>query len=396
MTETGCNYDETNEDLKFYVVQACFQHCCHHFQRDFTHTGSNTSKGIKVTSFSTFPTTIQQLNFQQQLLKMSNPPTHTTTTSTTTTTTKPTTMERVKEKATQIADKLAGKPHDPNIYHDSNQPGPGFHGANNNNNLPSNTGNTANAVNPAATYHAGQHPVDALHTLDNRNYNNQTTTMPMHTGAAVGDAAVPHGNTVNRAAYQDTLGGQQGLAGHTGPAVPPKDDHKHHHGLFGHKDKHDKYDQPMALGGAQATDPNLIHPSVVPHQQTTNVGGLQNPAAAGPTGTSHVPTYNQNIPPTATSAEQVYPSSGGDLMGSHQDRHLQAHVQSAMAGPGATTTAAGTQIPPMNANNSAVPMNQQNMQQAAPGGVVPQNVPAMGAPGTTTAAGTHMPGQYVA
>ncbi|KAG0058363.1 hypothetical protein BGZ90_004984, partial [Linnemannia elongata] len=86
---------------------------------------------------------------------MNNPTTHTTTTSTTTTTTKPTTMEKVKEKVSEFADKLSGRPHDPNqanLYHDSNQPGPGFHGTNDN--LPRNTGNTANAVNPAVTYHA--------------------------------------------------------------------------------------------------------------------------------------------------------------------------------------------------------------------------------------------------
>ncbi|KAF9151219.1 hypothetical protein BG015_006949 [Linnemannia schmuckeri] len=309
---------------------------------------------------------------------MTNPTTHTTTTSTTTTTSKPTAMEKVKEKATQIADKLTGKQHDPNhsnVYHDSNQPGPGFHG---NDNLPTNTGNTANAINPAVTYHAGQHPVDALNTTDRHHNQNNQTAMPPHTGAAVGNTAVPHGNTA----------GHQGLTGHSGPTVPPKDDH--HHGIFSglHHDKHDKRDT-NALGGTQAADPNLIHPSVVPHQQTT--AGLQNPGAtnvAGPTGTSHVPTYTQNVPPTAAgtvpvvgqTAEQVHPSSGGGLMGNHHDRHNQAHIQNTMA----TTTAAGTQVPPMNTNNNT-----------APGGAVPQNVPAMGAPGTTTAAGTHMPGQYV-
>ncbi|KAF9136353.1 hypothetical protein BGX30_011279 [Mortierella sp. GBA39] len=334
---------------------------------------------------------------------MTNPATQTTTTSTTTTSVPPTAMEKVKDKVSQMADKLIGKQHDPiqsHVYNDSNQPGPGFHGANA---LPTNTGN---ATNPVGTYNAGQQPIDPLNTQDRqqKTYNTQPRTMPMHTGAAVAGSAVPHGNTVDRAAYQDTLGGNQGLTGNAAPPVPPRTDNKTHHGIFGHKDKHDKH-QTTAPSGAYATDPNLVHPSVIPHQQT--VGGLQNPAVAGPTGTSQIPNYNQNIPPTAAAAEQVYPSSGGDLMGTHQDRHYQAHVQSTMAGPGATTTAAGTQIPPMNANNQTVPVNQPNLNQtapvydnrnaaAAPGGVIPQTVPAMGAPGTTTAAGTHMPNQYVA
>ncbi|KAG0311964.1 hypothetical protein BGZ97_011518 [Linnemannia gamsii] len=329
---------------------------------------------------------------------MPNPSTQTTTTSTTTTTNKPTTMEKVKEKASVLADKITGRQHDPyhgNFQHDSNQPGPGFHGIN-------------DTANPVVSYHAGQQPVDALHSADHHDchHGNQTTTMPLHTGAAVGDAAVPIGNTVDRAAYQAKLD-HHGEAGFAGPPVPPKDDHTHHHGFFGHHDKHDKHDT-TAFGGAYATDPNLIHPSVVPHQQTT-AEGLQSLGAsnvAGPTGMSHVPTYSQNIPPTTAgtvpvvgqTAGQVYPSSGEGLMGSHYDRQNQAHFQSTAAGPGPTTTAAGTQVFPMNTNNSTVPMNQQNMQQMAPapGGVVPQAVPAMGAPGTTTAAGTHMPGQYVA
>ncbi|KAF9546807.1 hypothetical protein EC957_009412 [Mortierella hygrophila] len=329
---------------------------------------------------------------------MTKPGTHTTTTSTTTTSVPPTTMEKVKDKVSQVADKIAGKPHDPlqpHIYHDSNQPGPGFHGANQ---PPTNTGN---ATNPAGIHSAGQQPINPLNTQDRhqKDYNNQPSTMPMHTGAAAAGSAVPQGNTVDRAAYQDTLGGQQGAAGNVAPPVPPRTDDKTHHGIFGHKDKHDKHQTTAtAPGGAYATtDPNLVHPSVIPHQQTT-AGGVQNPAVAGPTGTSHVPTYNQNVPPTGATAGQVYPSSGGDPMGTHQDRHYQAHVQSTMAGPGATTTAAGTQIPPTNASNNPVPVNQAAPvyynNAAAPGGTVPQTVPAMGAPGTTTAAGTHMPNQY--
>jgi len=309
---------------------------------------------------------------------MNNPTTHTTTTPTATTTAKPTTMDKVKEKATLLADKITGRQHDPNhsdLHHDSNQPGPDFRGTNDIT-IP-NTGNTANTVNPAVTYHAGQHPIDALNANnrhDRHHNNNQTTTMPLHTGAAVGDAAVPHGNTVDRTAYQDKLE-HHGVTGHTGPAVPPKDDHTHH-GIFGHNDKHKEH-HTTALGGANAPDPNLIHPSVVPHQQTT-AGGLQNPGVtnvAGPTGTSHVPTYTQNMPPAAIgtvpvvvgqTAQQVYPSSGGGLMGDHHDRHNQAHLQNTMAGTGATTTAAGTHVPPMNTNNSAVPVNQHNMHQTNP------------------------------
>ncbi|KAF9913151.1 hypothetical protein EC991_003611 [Linnemannia zychae] len=308
---------------------------------------------------------------------MTNPTTQTTTTSTTTTTTKPTAMERVKEKANHLADKLSGRTHDNNIYHDSNQPGPnqpgpGFHG------------NTANAVNPAATYHAGQNPVDALHSDTRLNNNMNQTTMPLHTGAAVGDTAVPHGSTVNRTAYQQQL--DQNIGGGLAPAVPPKDsDRSHHHGIFGgHRDKREQQHTNVA-------DPNLIHPSVVPHQQTTNV--------AGPTGTSHMPTYNQNnIAPTAQ--QGVYPSTttagpGSHGLMNHNDLHHMNHVHAQTASM-PTTTATGTQVP-MNANNSTVPVNQHNMNQAVP--VHSNNnatVPAMGAPGTTTAAGTHMPGQYTA
>ncbi|KAF9130725.1 hypothetical protein BGW39_002726 [Mortierella sp. 14UC] len=327
---------------------------------------------------------------------MNNPTTHTTTTSTTATPAKPTAMEKVKEKATHLADKLSGRTHDSsNVYHDdSNQPGPGFHG------------NAPNPANPAATYHAGLHPVDALHSSDTRhNYNTNQTTMPLHTGAAVGDTAVPHGNTVNRSAYQQNLDSNAG--GGLAPAVPPKDDDRsHHHGIFGaHHDKHNQ-DHSTALADSNAADPNLIHPSVIPHQQTTNV--------AGPTGTSHVPAYNQSniapiaaggaVPITAQTADQgVYPSSttagpGSHGLTGHNDQHSLNHVHAQMANmPGnTTTTAAGTQVP-MNANNSTVPVNQHNLNQAVP--VNSNNnaaVPAMGAPGTTTAAGTHMPGQYVA
>ncbi|KAG0281587.1 hypothetical protein BGZ95_001938 [Linnemannia exigua] len=359
---------------------------------------------------------------------MTTPGTHITTTSTTTTTTKPTAMEKVREKATQLADKLSGRTHDTNVYHDSNQPGPGFHG------------NIANPTDPVATYHAGQQPIDALHSDDTRHPhhhrdNNNQTTMPLHTGAAVGDAAVPHGNTVNRAAYQQKLDHNDPLAagavgsGPSGPAVPPKDDHSHrHHGFFGHHDKHDQHDQhhTTALAGANAVDPNLIHPSIVPHPQTAALGGSGG-GVAGPTGTSHMPTYTtQTNAPTAagiaapvapkTAEQGVYPSTAGTGttgMGIHHDLHNMNHVHAQTATMPTTTTAAGTQIP-MNANNSTFPVNQHNMHQANPvhsinnntaapvanvdannSGIAP-TVPAMGAPGTTTAAGTHMPGQYVA
>ncbi|KAG0380262.1 hypothetical protein BGX24_009273 [Mortierella sp. AD032] len=298
---------------------------------------------------------------------MSDPVTHTTT-STTTATAKPTAMERVKEKASQLADKLSGRTHDNDVYHDSNQPGPAFHG------------NTANPIDPVATYHAGETPIDALNSGDTR---------PL------------------------------------GPAVPPKDDlSHHHHGIFG--DHHDKHTQhhTTALAGANAPDPNVIHPSIVPHPQT--IGG----GVAGPTGTSHMPAYTtQSYAPTATTgtaapiaaqtAEQgIYPPPAGagttgttGLYGMENQGDLRNmnHVHAQTATMPTTTSAAGTQIP-MNVNNSTVPVNQHNLPQMNPvhstnnntaanaannGGIAP-NVPAMGAPGTTTAAGTHMPGQYVA
>ncbi|KAF9098902.1 hypothetical protein BGX29_007399, partial [Mortierella sp. GBA35] len=158
--------------------------------------------------------------------------------------------------------------------------------------------------------------------------------------------------------------------------------------------------------------------------------GFQNPATvAGPTGTSHMPTSSQNIPPTATAGtaapatqttEQFHPmdmtgGKMGGVMGQQQrdplDEHRQAHAQNTAAAMApAAAAATGTGLP-MNTNNSTVPVNQQNLGQTAPvhsannatttgaNNAIPQNtatVPAMGAPGTTTATGTHMPGQYVA
>ncbi|KAF9083469.1 hypothetical protein BGX23_011473 [Mortierella sp. AD031] len=327
---------------------------------------------------------------------MNNPPAHTTTTSTTTTsaanptaeTTKPTAMEKVKEKVDTLVEKVTGRTHTDS--NDPLQPGTGTHHT-----------NVTQGNDPVATYHAG-------------------------------DTAVPHGNTVDRTAYGQKLEGMAPVPA-PAPAVPPKDD-KHHHErgvLGGQHDQHNQHHTTTLPGATQAADPNLIHPSVIPHQQTTTAAatgpGFQNPATvAGPTGTSHMPTSSQNIPPTAAAGtaapatEQFHPmdmtgGKMGGVMGQQQrdplDEHRQAHAQNTAAAMApAAAAATGTGLP-MNTNNSTVPVNQQNLGQTAPvhsannatttgaNNAIPQNtatVPAMGAPGTTTATGTHMPGQYVA
>ncbi|KAF9953611.1 hypothetical protein BGZ72_005298 [Mortierella alpina] len=281
---------------------------------------------------------------------------------TTTTTTKPSTMETIKDKAATLVDKVTGKHHD-GTHHTSH------------------TTHTTDVHNPSGSH------------------NNHAHNGPLHTGAAAAGAAVPHDVPADRAAYQQQPGAPANSIPVTG---------QQHHGH-----------------NANA-DPNLVHPSVIPHGQTTTTtttsaagthipaGGhhsnIQHPAPAGPTGTTNVPTYAQNIPPTAAgvvptayTAEQVHDpnhhnhnhdhskhdnnhhNGGGLLHRHHDDKNV--------------TGATGHGVPvsggvPVNTNNSTVPVNNSNIHQAAPVHTDNNTVPAMGAPGTTTAAGTHMPGGF--
>ncbi|CAO3571712.1 unnamed protein product [Mortierella alpina] len=300
-----------------------------------------------------------------KLFNMTKPTTTTTNyNTTTTTTTKPSTMETIKDKAATLVDKVTGKHHD-GAHHTSH------------------TTHTTDVHNPnAPRNHAG----------------------PLHTGAAAADTAVPHGASVDRAAYQ-----QQQQPGAPANSIPVTG--QQHHGL-----------------NAANVDPNHVHPSVIPHGTTTTTttsatgthipaGGhhnVQHPAPAGPTGTTNVPTYAQNIPPTAAgvvptafTAEQVHDPNhhnnqakqdhhhtgglGGLLNRHHDDHHHQKNVAGTTGHDTGVHVAGGV---PVNTNNSTMPVNQSNLHQAAPVHTDNNTVPAMGAPGTTTAAGTHMPGGF--
>ncbi|KAG0348472.1 hypothetical protein BG004_005084 [Podila humilis] len=100
----------------------------------------------------------------------------------------------------------------------------------------------------------------------------------MHDVAAVGDAAIPHNNTVKDAAYQQQLNAQHGTL-------------STNHGADG-----------VSVMPPAGTAANIQHVA----------------APAGPTSTSYIPTYAQNIPPqaagvvpTAQTAETVLPGQHG-------------------------------------------------------------------------------------
>ncbi|KAG0057512.1 hypothetical protein BGZ83_009151 [Gryganskiella cystojenkinii] len=271
----------------------------------------------------------------------------------------PSTMEAIKDKAVNLVDRVTGKHHGHTDNAGVHTTGPsGATGLATNPNSTINNPNLNNNAQTGSSYlppganpstvapgttnnnHGVLHNNAHQQTFDNtHNNNHHDHSGPMHTGAAMGGTAVPHNQSVDRAAYQ----------------------------------------------------------------QNVAPGQIQHSVPAGPTGTSNIPTYAQNVPPIAAG---VVPTAHiaevhGDnrdnhkhsLFGGHKkdhnDRGLGAHQQ-------VHQTAAGGAVPPVNSNNATnVPMQQQQ-----PGaGAVPvhsmnNTVPAMGAPGTTTAAGTHVPGAY--
>jgi len=299
---------------------------------------------------------------------MTNPITTHNTTTTTTTTQKPSTMDNIKDKATNLIDKVTGKNH---TYTDHQgavqQPD---HAHNNHNNAlnqggvhttgPSGTtglGNTANpnaagtglgnTANPNAagtgltgantTVNPAHHGIvhNTAHQQNTGNLNHHSG--PMHTGAAMAGTAVPHETSVDRAAYQQ-----------------------------------------------QQQNPNMGAP-------------LQHSIPAGPTGTSNVPTFSQNVPPPAgvvPTAQVAEIHDGHDhkkhsLFGGHKKDHVDQGLGAHQQVHG--TAAAGGNVPLNTTHQSNVPLQQQA---AGTNAGVQNTVPAMGAPGTTTAAGTHVPGEY--
>ncbi|KAF9988039.1 hypothetical protein BGZ65_012994 [Modicella reniformis] len=247
--------------------------------------------------------------------------------------TKSSTMEHIKDKATNLVHKVTDKLHG-NDYTTHNT-------------TVNSTVDPANHHNLAD--HRGHHRGEGLagpH-LHDQHQQQPKHSGPLHTGAALAGAAVPHDKSVDRGAYQQHLNASAPVAPTTGT-----------HG-------------------------------------THTTGGLQHPAPAGPTGTTNVPTYAQNIAPTAAgvvptarSTEQDQYHKRGDPIGiGHHDHH---HHHKAESGVGF----------PMNTNNSTIPVNTHNLPQANPvhstnAATGPTNtVPVMSAPSTTTAAGTHIPGEY--
>ncbi|KAG0202274.1 hypothetical protein BGX28_005159 [Mortierella sp. GBA30] len=295
---------------------------------------------------------------------MTNPPT----------TTKPSAMETIKDKAAHLVDKVTGKHHEE-----------------------SHRDTAAHATNVSDPSHSG----------------------PPHTGAAAADTAVPHRTPIDRAAYQQ----QPVVSAGQGIPIP----------VTG------------SQYGDQAVDPNLIHPSVIPHDATTITASteefrsptttgepplhhppsppLQHASPVGPTGTTSAPTCSQNIPPTAAGVVPTAYGAERALQDDRRDRHDQKNNYKHNGGSGGifhrdhdhnhdrdydknTTSATSAAIPsgtsasdniPINTNNSTEPVDDRNIHQAEPVQSINNNsnsVPAMGAPGTTTAAGTHMPGAY--
>ncbi|KAF9206137.1 hypothetical protein BGZ49_002964 [Haplosporangium sp. Z 27] len=232
----------------------------------------------------------------------------------------PSAMETIKDKASHLVHKVTGKPHHPTT---------------------NTTANTRNEI----------QPIDNLNATDNtrRGHNRGDNTGALHT-----DTGIPHGNPADRATYQQVSEAPT-------YAVPVTDQ---------------EYRNQNAQPATARLAPETTHRQGVPissdQQRNMNtLGNAQYPSApaaqAGPTGTSHVPTYTQNVAPMA-------------------------------AGVVPTTYIAETA--PKNTN---FPANTHNLRQSAPihsnNGTsatnVASTVPAMGAPGTTTAAGTHVPGERI-
>ncbi|KAG0283495.1 hypothetical protein BGZ98_006315, partial [Dissophora globulifera] len=139
------------------------------------------------------------------------------------------------------------------------------------------------------------------------------TNPALHTGAAVCDTAVPHGNTINRTAYEEQL--HRGL------------DNPHGNELVG--------------GAAVSDNKDNLYQTTTPAtgvtKPTTGLAGgnLAHPAPAGPTGTSNIPTFSQNIPPTAAgtvpTAYAVDSQGAYDQHGHHLGRQAAAVAGSAAA-----------------------------------------------------------------
>ncbi|KAF8941483.1 hypothetical protein BGZ58_007850 [Dissophora ornata] len=116
------------------------------------------------------------------------------------------------------------------------------------------------------------------------------------------------------------------------------------------------------------------------------------PAPVGPIGTTAVPTYTQSIPLTA--AGVVPTAYAAENQGTHY-HHLGKEAVGLASG--AITTARRSASTSSNHHHFCHGPGNSNEAAGLTFGGVPvntTNVPAMGAPGTTTAASTHTPGQY--
>ncbi|KAI7820077.1 hypothetical protein BC939DRAFT_458871 [Gamsiella multidivaricata] len=286
---------------------------------------------------------------------------------------KPSTMDTIKDKAANLVNKVTGKTHD----------------------------------DTTGTHHTGIHDTTAtgIHKDHNPLHKDHN---PLHTGAATADYAAPQGNTADRLAYQPQTGvpapvtGTQTQGGH------------HHRGaeaaalgatgaaVAGHHHEHNKHNLGTNVGTTGATGvPGTYNNNTalgVNNSTTTAVpgGGIAHPVPAGPTGTSQVPTYAQNIAPVASGVvptayaadQQTHEHKHHGILGHHNNNnnnnnntltgeHHRIH-------PGAEVAAAGT----------TAHQYDNNYNNNVPSSTTTNTVPAMGAPGTTTAAGTHIPGEY--
>lgn len=300
-------------------------------------------------------------------------------------------MEKVKEKATNLVDKVTGKshPHDNSHLHDQNvdpttqtqqhhhphfqpQPQPQSHG-----NVPA----TNVGENKATTHqHSG----------------------PLHTGAAASSAAVPHKPMTERTAYEQqylSRGSQNQNPMNTtadptaAPAMKATS-----HGVDPRQSQQQQQQQP---------------PITTTGLPSTAIGATQQQHPSAPTGVmgatgnnNHIPTYAQNIAPTAAGvvptahpvtdpSQQVLGDSGlGRRDPTHpvntnpfpEESHHSHRPTTQMTDP----TKAGNGRFPDESHHSHHPTTQMTDPTKAGN----TSVPAMGAPGTTTTAGTHLPGQY--
>lgn len=184
---------------------------------------------------------------------MTNPATTYPTTNTATDHTKPSKLEAIKDKAATLIDKVTGKSHHTTIA-TTTDPVTGQH-------LHQHQGDSVDYLNMKNPL---QHNQDSAHQHNQPDHDKNSFHQhrdhrgnPMHTGAAVGDTAIPYQPTVKDAAYQQHIG--------THMADVP---------------------------ATETTGAPAIGSHAQPHMQYA--------APAGPTGTSHVPTYTQNIAPPAT------------------------------------------------------------------------------------------------